>query len=52
MKSELLPDDFMEQIRWNTMVKWGSPISPFNAWILLRGIQTLSVRLKGNVKTQ
>ena len=46
MKSELLPDDFMEQIRWNTMVKWGSPISPFNAWILLRGIQTLSVRLK------
>ena len=46
MKSELLPDDFMEQIRWNTIVKWGSPISPFNAWILLRGIQTLSVRLK------
>ena len=50
MKSELLPDDFMEQIRWNTMVKWGSPISPFNAWILLRGIQTLSVRLKRQCK--
>ena len=51
MKSKLLPDDFMEQIRWNTMVKWGSPLSPFNAWVLLRGIQTLSVRLERQCKT-
>ena len=46
MKSEKLPDDFMEVIRWNTMVKLGSPIAPFNAWVLMRGIQTLGVRLQ------
>ena len=51
MKSALLPDDFMEQIRWNTMVKWGSPLSPFNAWILLRGIQTLAVRVERQCQT-
>ena len=46
MKSELLPEDFLEQIRWSTMVKLGAPLSPFNAWFLLRGIQTLGVRLE------
>tara|TARA_B110000116_G_C16778285_1_gene556925 strand:+ start:124 stop:396 length:273 start_codon:yes stop_codon:yes gene_type:complete len=46
MKSELLPEDFLEQIRWSTMVKLGAPLSPFNAWLLLRGIQTLGVRLE------
>ena len=46
MRSELLPADFLEQIRWSTMVKLGSPLSPFNAWLLLRGIQTLSVRVE------
>jgi methionine-gamma-lyase len=45
MRSELLSPDFLEEIRWNTMVKWGSPLSPFNAWLLLRGIQTLHVRV-------
>ncbi len=51
MKSDLLPSDFLEQIRWNTMVKLGSPISPFNAWMLLRGIQTLSVRVERQCQT-
>ncbi|MGY8794761.1 MAG: trans-sulfuration enzyme family protein, partial [Woeseiales bacterium] len=51
MKSELLPDDFLEQIRWSTMVKLGAPLSPFNAWLLLRGIQTLGVRLERQCKT-
>lgn len=46
MKSDILPKDFLEQIRWNTMVKLGAPIAPFNAWLLARGIQTLSVRLE------
>ena len=46
MKSKLLPSDFLEQIRWNTMVKLGAPIAPFNAWMLIRGIQTLSVRVE------
>jgi methionine-gamma-lyase len=51
MKSELLPEDFLEQIRWSTMVKLGAPLSPFNAWFLLRGIQTLGVRLERQCKT-
>lgn len=51
MKFELLPEDFLEQIRWSTMVKLGAPLSPFNAWFLLRGIQTLGVRLERQCKT-
>jgi cystathionine beta-lyase/cystathionine gamma-synthase len=44
MKSKLLPDDFMEQVRWSTLTKLGGALSPFNAWLLLRGIQTLHLR--------
>ena len=44
MKSDKLPDDLMEQIRWSTLTKLGGAISPFNAWLLLRGIQTLHLR--------
>lgn len=51
MKSKILPADFLEQIRWNTMVKLGSPLAPFNAWMLLRGIQTLSVRVERQCQT-
>lgn len=51
MKTGLLPEDFLEQIRWNTMVKLGAPIAPFNAWLLSRGIQTLSVRLERACKS-
>ena len=51
MKSALLPADFLEQIRWSTMVKWGAPLSPFNAWLLLRGIQTLHVRVERQCHT-
>jgi len=51
MKSDRLPADFLEQIRWNTMVKWGAPLSPFNAWLLLRGIQTLPVRVERQCRT-
>jgi methionine-gamma-lyase len=50
MKSDRLPKDFLEQIRWNTMVKLGAPLAPFNAWMLIRGIQTLSVRLERQCK--
>jgi len=51
MKSKLLPEDFLEQIRWNTMVKLGAPLAPFNAWMLIRGIQTLSVRVERQCQT-
>lgn len=51
LKAGLLPKDFLEKIRWNTMVKLGAPLSPFNAWMLQRGIQTLSVRLERQCQT-
>lgn len=51
LRSGLLPPDFIETIRWNTMVKWGAPLSPFNAWLLLRGIQTLPVRVERQCQT-
>ncbi|MBL8138696.1 MAG: aminotransferase class I/II-fold pyridoxal phosphate-dependent enzyme [Acidobacteria bacterium] len=51
MRSTRLPGDFLEQIRWNTMVKWGAPLAPFNAWLLLRGIQTLAVRVERQCQT-
>jgi methionine-gamma-lyase len=51
LKSGLLPPDFLEKIRWNTMVKWGSALSPFSAWLLLRGIQTLPVRVERQCQT-
>lgn len=51
MKSDRLDSDFLEQIRWNTMVKWGAPLSPFNAWLLLRGLQTLDVRVERQCST-
>ena len=51
LKAGLLPADFIETIRWNTMVKWGAPLAPFNAWLLLRGIQTLHVRVQRQCET-
>lgn len=44
MKTGRFPADFMETIRWSTLTKLGGALSPFNAWLLLRGIQTLYVR--------
>jgi methionine-gamma-lyase len=44
MKSKLLSEDTLEKIRWSTLTKLGGALSPFNAWLLLRGIQTLHLR--------
>ena len=43
-KSDILPADWLEDVRWNTLNKLGAPIAPFNAWLLLRGAQTLALR--------
>lgn len=43
-KSDILPADWLEDVRWNTLNKLGAPIAPFNAWLLLRGSQTLALR--------
>lgn len=44
MKSKILAEDTIEKIRWSTLTKLGGALSPFNAWLLLRGIQTLHLR--------
>lgn len=44
LKSDILPAEWLEDVRWNTLNKLGAPISPFNAWLLLRGAQTLALR--------
>ncbi|MDQ4214358.1 aminotransferase class I/II-fold pyridoxal phosphate-dependent enzyme [Microbacterium capsulatum] len=46
LRSDILPADWLEQIRWNTLTKLGGALSPFNAWLLLRGIQTLPLRVE------
>ena len=46
LKNGLLPADTLEKIRWSTLTKLGGSLSPFNAWLLLRGIQTLHVRVE------
>jgi methionine-gamma-lyase len=51
VKSSRLAPDVLERIRWDTMVKWGAPLAPFNAWLLLRGIQTLPVRVERQCRT-
>jgi methionine-gamma-lyase len=46
LRSELLPTDWLEHVRWNTLTKLGGALSPFNSWLLLRGLQTLSIRVE------
>jgi methionine-gamma-lyase len=46
MKSDRLPADWLEDVRWNTLNKLGGALSPFNAWLLLRGLQTLPLRVE------
>ncbi|MFZ8891606.1 MAG: trans-sulfuration enzyme family protein, partial [Pseudomonadales bacterium] len=46
LKAGRLPVDFLDRLRWNTMVKWGAPIAPFSAWLLDRGLQTLPLRVE------
>ncbi|MCG8532558.1 MAG: aminotransferase class I/II-fold pyridoxal phosphate-dependent enzyme [Desulfovibrionales bacterium] len=46
IKFGLIKEDFMYYMRWNSLTKLGGNISPFNAWLLLRGIQTLAVRME------
>jgi methionine-gamma-lyase len=45
----ILADDWLEQVRWNTLTKLGGALSPMNAWLLLRGAQTLDVRVERQV---
>ncbi|MBU9711800.1 methionine gamma-lyase [Evansella tamaricis] len=37
--------DFMQEVRMTTQKDVGSVISPFDAWLLLRGLKTLAIRM-------
>lgn len=49
--SGILPADWLDHLRWSTLTKLGSALSPFNAWLLLRGVQTLPVRVSAQTAT-
>jgi methionine-gamma-lyase len=38
--------ELVDQIRVEGMVRIGQPISPFNAWLIMRGMSTLPLRMK------
>src|SRR5699024_10031706 len=38
--------DAMEQIRRKILIKTGGVISPFNAWMIMRGLSTFPLRMK------
>ncbi len=46
MIADRLPADWLEDVRWNTLNKLGGALSPFNSWLLLRGLQTLPLRVE------
>lgn len=38
--------DYIDRLRYGFMCELGSPISPFNAWLLIRGLKTLEMRME------
>lgn len=40
------PGDFMDLVRMSTLKDIGGVISPFNAWLTLRGLKTLALRME------
>lgn len=37
--------EYIDRLRYGFMCELGSPISPFNAWLLIRGLKTLELRM-------
>lgn len=46
LRSDILDAGWVDWVRWNTLTKLGGALSPFNAWLLLRGLQTLPLRVE------
>lgn len=38
--------DYINNLKFGTLCEFGSVISPFNAWIILRGLKTLHLRME------
>ena len=51
IKYGIIKEDFTYYMRWNSLTKLGGNISPFNAWLLLRGVQTMPVRLERSCRS-
>ncbi|MHB1393442.1 MAG: trans-sulfuration enzyme family protein [Clostridia bacterium] len=42
--------DYIHELKFDYMSEFGGVMSPFNAWLLLRGIKTLGVRMRQHEK--
>jgi len=42
--------DYIHYLKFDYMCEFGGVMSPFNAWLLLRGLKTLSVRMREHEK--
>ena len=43
-------EDYILSLKFNYMCEFGGVMSPFNAWLLLRGLKTLGVRMREHEK--
>jgi len=43
-------EDYIMQLKFDYMCELGGVLSPFNAWLLLRGLKTLAVRMRQHEK--
>ncbi|BEP29143.1 trans-sulfuration enzyme family protein [Helicovermis profundi] len=43
-------NDYIMKLKFDYMCEFGGVLSPFNAWLLLRGLKTLSVRMREHQK--
>lgn len=42
--------DYIQSLKFDYMCEFGGVLSPFNAWLLLRGLKTLGVRMRQHEK--
>jgi methionine-gamma-lyase len=42
--------DYIQELKFDYMCEFGGAMSPFNAWLLLRGLKTLGVRMRQHEK--
>jgi len=43
-------EEYLAKLKFDYMCELGGVISPFNAWLILRGLKTLSLRMERHVK--
>ncbi|MFW6287437.1 MAG: trans-sulfuration enzyme family protein [bacterium] len=42
--------DYIQELKFDYMTEFGGVLSPFNAWLLLRGLKTLGIRMERHQK--